>query len=107
MARGRPPPFGRPTSITRSGRRVGAPTLWLCDSPRRPWSGDVIKERTASEPWRGEAAFRAQKAAIAKRNESARADGAVRRAEREARISEQQVADDRRERRNLPRQPHP
>jgi hypothetical protein len=66
-----------------------------------------MKERTPAEPLRGEAAYRARKAEIAKRNESARADGAVRRAAKEARISEQQLADARRERRNLPRQPHP
>jgi hypothetical protein len=66
-----------------------------------------MKERTPAEPLRGEAAFRAQKAEIAKRNETARADGAERRAAKEARISEQQVADARHERRNLPRQPHP
>ena len=66
-----------------------------------------MKERTPAEPLRGEAAYRARKAEIAKRNESARADGAVRRAAKEARISEQQIADARRERRNLPRQPHP
>jgi hypothetical protein len=66
-----------------------------------------MKERTPAEPLRGEAAYRARKAEIAKRNESARADGAVRRAAREARISEQQLADARRERRSLPRQPHP
>jgi hypothetical protein len=66
-----------------------------------------MKERIPAEPLRGEAAFRARKAEIARRNESARADGAARRAAREARISEQQIADDRQERRNLPRQPHP
>ena len=66
-----------------------------------------MKEPTPAEPLRGEAAFRARKAEIAKRNESARADGAVRRAAYEARISAQRVADDRQERRSLPRQPHP
>jgi hypothetical protein len=65
-----------------------------------------MKERIPSEPLRGEAAFRAQKAEIAKRNESARADGAVRRAAKEARIGAQRAADDRQERRNLPRQPN-
>jgi|1186.fasta_scaffold146779_2 hypothetical protein len=65
-----------------------------------------MKERTPAEPLRGEAAFRARKAEIAKRNESAWADGAVRRAAREARLSEQEVADARRERSSLPRQPH-
>jgi hypothetical protein len=66
-----------------------------------------MKQHTPAEPLRGEAAFRARKAEIAKRNESARADGATRRAAREARISEQRLADDRRDRANLPRQPHP
>jgi hypothetical protein len=66
-----------------------------------------MKERTPAEPLRGEAAFRARKAEIARRNESARAAGAVRRAAREARISEQQLADARRERSSLPHQPHP
>jgi hypothetical protein len=66
-----------------------------------------MKERIPAEPLRGEAAFRARKAEIAKRNESACADGAARRAAREARISAQRVADDREERRSLPRQPHP
>lgn len=65
-----------------------------------------MKERTPGEPLRGEAAFRAHKAEIAKRNELAWADGAVQRAAREARLSEQKVADARRERSNLPRQPH-
>jgi hypothetical protein len=66
-----------------------------------------MKERPPTERLRGEAAFRARKAEIATRNESARADGAVRRAAEEARISEQRLADDRLERRNLPHQPHP
>jgi hypothetical protein len=66
-----------------------------------------MTQRTPAEPLRGEAAYRARKAEIAKRNEAARADGAVRRAAKEARISEQQVADARRERSRLPRQPHP
>jgi hypothetical protein len=66
-----------------------------------------MKERTPAEPLRGEAAYRARKAEVAKRNDAARADGAVRRAAKEARISEQQVADARRERSRLPHQPHP
>jgi hypothetical protein len=66
-----------------------------------------MKDRTPAEPLRGEAAYRARKAEIAKRNESACADGAVRRAAEEARISAQRVADDRQERLTLPRQPHP
>jgi hypothetical protein len=66
-----------------------------------------MKERTPAEPLRGEAAYRARKAEIAKRNDSTRADGAVRRAATEARFSEQQLADARLERARLPRQPHP
>lgn len=66
-----------------------------------------MKERIPTEPLRGEAAYRARKAEIAQRNDAARADGAVRRAAKEARISEQQVADARRERSGLPRQPQP
>jgi len=66
-----------------------------------------MKERQPAEPLRGEAAFRARKAEIAKRNDSARADGAVRRAAKEARISERLLADARRERSSLPRQPDP
>ena len=65
-----------------------------------------MKDRTP-EPLRGEAAYRARKAEIAKRNESACADAAVRRAAKEARMSEQRVADDRQERQRLPRQPQP
>ena len=65
-----------------------------------------MKEPTPAEPLRGEAAFRAHKAEIAKRNESAWADGAVQRAAREGRLSEQKLADARRERSSLPRQPH-
>ena len=66
-----------------------------------------MKERTPAEPLRGEAAFRARKAEIAKRNEAARADGAVRRAAREARVSDQLIDEARRERSSLPRQPRP
>jgi hypothetical protein len=66
-----------------------------------------MKERTPAEPLRGEAAYRAHKAEIAKRNEAACADAAVRRSAREARVSAQQLADAKRERANLPSQPHP
>ena len=66
-----------------------------------------MKERAPAEPLRGEAAFRARKAEIARRNESAQADGAVRRAAREARVSEQKLADARKHRSQLPHQPHP
>ena len=61
--------------------------------------------KTPTEPLRGEAAFRAHKAEIAKRNERACADGAVRRAEKEAGISERALAAARQERASFPRQP--
>jgi hypothetical protein len=49
------------------------------------------------EPLRGEAAWRAQRAAIAKRNEAACAAGAQRRARREAEEAEELARDARRE----------
>jgi hypothetical protein len=66
-----------------------------------------MKERTPAAPLRGEAAYRARKAEIAKRNESAQAEGAARRAAREARLTEQRNASARKERSSLPHQPHP
>ena len=66
-----------------------------------------MKASTPAEPLRGEAAFRAHKAEIAKRNDSARAAAATRRATEEARVSERKLVDARRERSNLPHQPHP
>jgi hypothetical protein len=62
--------------------------------------------KTPTEPLRGEAAFRAHKAEIAKRNERACADGATRRAAKEADISERAVAAARQERASFPSQPH-
>ncbi|HEX6020945.1 MAG TPA: hypothetical protein VFZ00_03045 [Solirubrobacter sp.] len=59
------------------------------------------------EPPRGEAAFRAHKAEIARRNELARADGAAQRAAREAGIAARELAADRLERSSYPRQPRP
>jgi hypothetical protein len=59
------------------------------------------------EPLRGEAAYRAHKAEIAKRNELARADGAARRAAQEAGISARRLAAERLERSSYPRQPRP
>lgn len=49
------------------------------------------------EPLRGEAAWRAQRAAIAKRNEAACAAGAQRRARREAEEAEELAREARRE----------
>jgi hypothetical protein len=65
-----------------------------------------MKEPTPAQPLRGEAAFRARKAEITKRNEQAWANGATQRAAREARLSEQQLAEAKRERASLPRQPN-
>ena len=62
--------------------------------------------KTPTEPLRGEAAYRARKAEIAKRNERACADGAARRAAKEATISERAVAAERAERASFPSQPH-
>jgi hypothetical protein len=59
------------------------------------------------EPLRGEAAFRAHKTEIAKRNELARAEGAAQRAEREAGIAARWLAAERLERSHYPRQPRP
>jgi hypothetical protein len=66
-----------------------------------------MKDQRPLEPLRGEAAFRAHKAAIAKRNERACAAGAAERASHEAEISDRAVAADRKERASLPRQPRP
>jgi hypothetical protein len=60
-----------------------------------------MKEQRPAEPLRGDAAFRAQKAAIAKRNEAACAAGAVKRAAREAKISEREMVAERLERASL------
>jgi hypothetical protein len=66
-----------------------------------------MTQRTPTEPLRGEAAFRAHKAEIAKRNERACADGAARRAAKEAGVSERAIAAARLERSSFPRQPQP
>lgn len=62
-----------------------------------------MKQQRPVEPPRGEAAFRAHKAEIARRNELARADGAA----REAGIAARELAADRLERSSYPRQPRP
>jgi hypothetical protein len=60
-----------------------------------------------TEPLRGEAAWRANKIAIAKRNEEARARECAARATREAKMIERGAVADRLEASNLPVQPHP
>jgi hypothetical protein len=66
-----------------------------------------MKQQGPVEPLRGEGAFRAHKAEIARRNERACAEGAVERAAWEARISERALAAERLERSRLPHQPRP
>jgi hypothetical protein len=58
-----------------------------------------------SQPPRGDAAFRASIAAIAKRNQAAQAEGARRRAAKQAAAAHEAALADRREARDLPRQP--
>jgi hypothetical protein len=60
-----------------------------------------------SPPLRGDAAWRAQKAEIAKRNDAARAGGAARRAEQDEKSAQRRYEEDRRERTDLPEQPRP
>jgi hypothetical protein len=59
----------------------------------------------ATEPLRGEAAWRAEKAAIAKRNDATRARGAAERSARDVSAAKERQAADRREASNLPEQP--
>ena len=56
---------------------------------------------------RGDAAWRAAKDAIAKRNDAARKTGAAQRDREDQRAVERQRALDRRDRENLPTQPDP
>jgi hypothetical protein len=58
-----------------------------------------------SEPLRGDAAFRASIAAIAKRNQAAQAEGARRREAHDAATLREAARLERLEARNLPRQP--
>jgi hypothetical protein len=60
---------------------------------------------SGSPPLRGDAAFRASIAAIAKRNQAAQAEGVRRRAAKEAAAAREAAALARVEARNLPRQP--
>lgn len=66
-----------------------------------------MKEQTPQEPLRGDAAWRAAKSEIDKRNEAARARGAAQRAEEDARAAERRLADARLDASNRPEQPHP
>jgi hypothetical protein len=66
-----------------------------------------MKQQRPVEPLRGEAAYRAYKAEVARRNELARADGAAQRAARQAGIAARQLEAERLERSNYPRQPRP
>ncbi len=61
----------------------------------------------AEEPLRGDAAWRAQKAAVAKRNDAARKAGGERRAAQEAEELARRRDADVRERRSVPVQPEP
>jgi hypothetical protein len=56
-------------------------------------------------PLRGDAAWRAQKDEIAKRNDAAHKAGAARRDREDARAADRERALDKRERTNLPTQP--
>ena len=58
-------------------------------------------------PLTGDAAWRAEKNAIAKRNDAARKAGAERRAREDQKVLARQRAYDRHERENLPNQPDP
>jgi hypothetical protein len=58
-------------------------------------------------PLRGDAAWRAAKAEIAKRNDAARARGAEERAANDAKAAERRRVADRIEASNLPEQPQP
>ena len=57
------------------------------------------------QPLRGDAAYRAQKAAIEQRNDAARKAGAERRNRDDQIAADRRLAYDRRERENLPTQP--
>ena len=62
---------------------------------------------TDPTPLRGDAAWREQKDAIAKRNDAARARGAAERAEQDARTADRRLAAERLEDANVPEQPQP
>ncbi len=63
-----------------------------------------MKERT-TEPLRGDAAYRAERQAIAKRNEAASAAAVRRRAEKEGKSVKEAAKRDQREMKSLPKQP--
>lgn len=65
-----------------------------------------MAENTPPAP-RGDAAWRAAKAEMDKRNDAARARGAAERAAKEARTADRRLADAKREATDLPVQPRP
>lgn len=60
-----------------------------------------------ADPLRGEAAWRAQKDAIAKRNDAVHVRAERERKERDAEAHSKRAAEERRERESLPEQPRP
>ncbi len=60
-----------------------------------------------TEPLRGDAAWRAQRDEIAKRNDAVQARAQRDRAERDAEAAAHRRREERRESENLPEQPHP
>jgi hypothetical protein len=65
----------------------------------------TTSKEEAREPLRGHAAWKAEKERIAERNEAAYARGRQERTARHAAVMENRVAEERRERANLPSQP--
>jgi hypothetical protein len=70
-------------------------------------AGGTSAGNPAGKPLRGEAAWLAAKAEIARRNDAARDRAAVKGAAVEARRVEARLAAERREAADLPEQPHP
>ncbi len=66
-----------------------------------------MSKKEPSEPLRGDAAYRAQRAAIEKNNEAAYARGRSKRAAQDEQVAKRRLADDRAERDRLPVQPEP
>ncbi len=83
-----------PRSHGRNSRRPA--TAPLCTSRHRAGVG-LMKEVTNKQPLRGEAAYRAERAEIAKRNDAACAAGAQRRASKEAEAAQEFARQARRE----------
>ena len=66
-----------------------------------------MSKKPPTEPLRGDAAWRAQRAEIAKRNEAAHARALREREARSEQLAAQRARDDRREQAMYPEQPHP